>query len=125
MEPEEAVMFGALGYVILTIVYFLTMAFTIFWFDDRSIRLMVLGLVTGIAAVGYETVSSWADLAEVRGSQAMIQLPTSEIVAATSHLSASDVMGRLGVLLVAAGVARYILGEPATVAQPAPTDEAV
>lgn len=94
------------GFVGLTAGYVVVLLFCLRVIGDKGVKLIVAGLLTGIAATGYSIISRMAG--EVHFSAGGMPAGINLDAAVNSGASAPAILSRLAVVLVLGGVARMI-----------------
>lgn len=106
MRTEDLFAWSFGGFVGLTAGYVVVLLFCLRVIADKGVKLIVAGLLTGIAATGYSIISRLAG--EVHVSTGGIPTVSSFDAAINSGASAPAILSRLAVVLVLGGVARMI-----------------
>ena len=106
MRPDDLFAWCFGGFVALTAGYVMVLLLCLRIIADKGIKLIVAGLLTGIAATGYSIVSRMVGAMHFRevGIPGGINLDA----AISGGASAPAILSRLAVVLVLGGVARMI-----------------
>ena len=105
MRPDELFAWCFGGFVGLTIGYVVILFLSLRVIRDKGIKLIVAGLLTGIAATGYSIVTRMGGEIHFNGAS----MPsTISLEAVSGGASAPAILSRLAVVLVLGGIARLV-----------------
>ncbi len=106
MRVDDLFVWVFSGFVGLTAGYVVVLLFCLRVIGDKGVKLIVAGLLTGIAATGYSIISRMGG--EMHFNAGGMPTGISLDAAVSSGASAPAVLSRLAVVLVLGGVARMI-----------------
>ena len=105
MRPDELFAWCFGGFVGLTIGYVTVLFLSLRVIRDKGIKLIVAGLLTGIAATGYSIVTRMGGEIHFNGAS----MPSAvSLEAVSGGASAPAILSRLAVVLVLGGIARLV-----------------